>query len=430
MEVQDQLKRKLAEVQRACSADEASGPVSEASYAGYAKAAVDGIVATLKNFDPEVSKERLSVAVHGLVHAESLAGPLGPQLRAALREYVPRERAAWLASDVEGHLAAKAAWLRTWYETIARRWASVRARTAVVSGDPKTRAVVLAGGGSAALLGAVGGTFGTIAGAWTGATVGLVPAILTFGISIPMSAMVGGSIGAWTGGTAGSVTGMVGGSAAGRVMYAYRTEIREGVSVIRVRVLNTVSAARQRAAGAVERTQTRAIEWSSSTRTRVSEVSAKLAEATVRAREATGEAAETSAVRARELAERAKYLALDKKVQATTVSAASGAMIMGTGGGVAGFLGGGAIGMAIGIVPAMFTFGLSIPIGAAVGSGWGLAVGTATGGAAGLVTGGATGYGVYTRRDEISSGATEAWTKVGTLAESVRERAGRLVRGA
>jgi len=52
-------------------------------------------------------------------------------------------------------------------------------------------------------------------------------------------------------------------------------------------------------------------------------------------------------------------------------------------------------------VPAIFTFGLSIPVFAAVGGGAGLCVGGATG----ALGGGAAGYGIYTKKAEIRQGA-------------------------
>lgn len=87
----------------------------------------------------------------------------------------------------------------------------------------------------------------------------------------------------------------------------------------------------------------------------------------------------------------------NKKVQVTTASAVASAAVLGTGGGAAGLLVGGAMGAATGLVPAFFTFGLSIPVFTAIGSGCGLATGTVVGGTIGLVGGGAAGYGVCTK---------------------------------
>merc|ERR1712154_344233 len=60
------------------------------------------------------------------------------------------------------------------------------------------------------------------------------------------------------------------------------------------------------------------------------------------------------------------------------------------------------MGAAIGVVPAIFTFGLSIPFCAVIGSGLGTAVGAAGGSAFGATLGGISGFG-FTRRKEIGS---------------------------
>jgi len=74
-------------------------------------------------------------------------------------------------------------------------------------------------------------------------------------------------------------------------------------------------------------------------------------------------------------------------------------------------------------VPALFTFGLSIPAFALVGSGAGFCVGAAVGSSTGVVTGGAIGYGIHGKRTEISDGVqrllTFTKTKFGVLQASV-----------
>jgi len=127
--------------------------------------------------------------------------------------------------------------------------------------------------------------------------------------------------------------------------------------------------------------------------------------------------------RACELTATAKDKVTDPKVQVTVAAAAGGAVNLGAGGGAAGLAGGGAIGAACGVVPAIFTFGLSIPIGAAIGAGTGLVVGTVVGGTAGLVGGGATGYGAYTKRKEIRSGAEGALSKAMDCSEYIQAKA-------
>lgn len=77
-------------------------------------------------------------------------------------------------------------------------------------------------------------------------------------------------------------------------------------------------------------------------------------------------------------------------------------------------------GAALGVVPALFTFGLSIPVGAAIGG----CVGTVTGGGAGVVGGGVAGYGGFTYKDEIASRAgwalDEARSKATLLSNRVK----------
>merc|ERR1740121_1183133 len=107
-----------------------------------------------------------------------------------------------------------------------------------------------------------------------------------------------------------------------------------------------------------------------------------------------------------------KHLLSQKSFQATAGSAVGGAVTMGAGGGATGLVAGGAAGALAGVPLALFTFGLSIPIGAVIGGGTGLVAGAATGATAGAVGGGAVGYGAYTKKDEIAGAAKLARSKV------------------
>jgi len=112
----------------------------------------------------------------------------------------------------------------------------------------------------------------------------------------------------------------------------------------------------------------------------------------------------------------------DRNFQVTAASATGGAVALGSGGAACGFVGGGAVGAAVGVVPAIFTFGLSIPIGAAIGSACGVVAGAVVGGTTGLVGGGAAGFG-YTKRAEIKTGVADAASKVSSGAVYVKETA-------
>jgi len=95
-----------------------------------------------------------------------------------------------------------------------------------------------------------------------------------------------------------------------------------------------------------------------------------------------------------------KGMAAQKPVAA---SAAGGAVLGGAGGGAAGLASGGLLGAACGVPFALFTFGLSVPVGAAIGGSVGACVGATAGGAAGAVGGSAAGVG-FEHRAQIKTG--------------------------
>lgn len=107
-----------------------------------------------------------------------------------------------------------------------------------------------------------------------------------------------------------------------------------------------------------------------------------------------------------------KAFILNGQTQAVAAGATSGAVIGGTGAGAAGLITGSVAGAMCGVVPAAFTLGLSIPLGAMAGGSAGLFAGAAAGGSAGLLGGGAAGYTAYVWRDALRSGASKAWQQV------------------
>lgn len=104
-----------------------------------------------------------------------------------------------------------------------------------------------------------------------------------------------------------------------------------------------------------------------------------------------------------------------RSFQTTVASAATGAVTLGAGGGVTGLAAGGVAGAAAGVPFALFTFGLSIPIGAALGGGAGLIAGATAGATTGAVGGGAAGYGVYKKKDDIRGALPSAASLRGAL---------------
>merc|ERR1711879_924894 len=91
--------------------------------------------------------------------------------------------------------------------------------------------------------------------------------------------------------------------------------------------------------------------------------------------------------------EKVQIVAKDPHAQVTAASAAAGGVVVAVPCGTIGLMGG----AIVGFVPAVFTFGLSIPVFAVAGGGAGFCIGGATG----ALGGGAAGYGVFAKRTEI-----------------------------
>jgi len=64
------------------------------------------------------------------------------------------------------------------------------------------------------------------------------------------------------------------------------------------------------------------------------------------------------------------WFSQDGHVQATAAGVCGGAVALGATGGATGLTAGVVVGAALGVVPAIFTFGLSIPLGAVIGGGF------------------------------------------------------------
>lgn len=105
---------------------------------------------------------------------------------------------------------------------------SLRERIRTAATDPKVRTVAKCAAGGAVTTGGVGGAVGGIAGGFIGAAVGFVPAVFTFGLSIPAFAIIGSGLGLGSGALTGSVVGLVGGAGVGGGI-AYRQEVRQYV---------------------------------------------------------------------------------------------------------------------------------------------------------------------------------------------------------
>merc|ERR1712228_912238 len=76
-----------------------------------------------------------------------------------------------------------------------------------------------------------------------GSAAGVVPALFTFGLSIP----VGGAIGGCTGLCTGSLVGGAAGGAGGFTTYKYRVEIKNGAMTVKVKAEDMVKSTMQTA---------------------------------------------------------------------------------------------------------------------------------------------------------------------------------------
>lgn len=289
-------------------------------------------------------------------------------------------------------------------DIVRQRTLSLKTQSITLVKHPKFQTIALGGGSGLVIMGPTCCFIGGGVGVAIGTAVGVVPALFTLGLSIPVGAVIGGAVGTGVGLAAGTGGGLIVGGTAGHIGHTYRVEIKNGFLHMKTTTGERVVDLRAFFVTLAQRTRSKALEITDMTRGRA--ISAH-------------HLAKGQAIK---LGKNTHDLIVHPKFQVTAASAAGGAAVAGAGGGAAGFVAGGAIGAAVGVLPALFTFGLSIPIGAAIGGGAGLCVGSATGATAGAVGGGATGYNVHTYRNEISSGAKSAWTTANSYASVAKAK--------
>merc|ERR1712232_481646 len=112
---------------------------------------------------------------------------------------------------------------------------------------------------------------GMTAGAGMGAAVGVVPAIFTFGLSIPVCAFVGGAFGVCAGTVVGAGTGLVGGGAVGHYGYKHRDDIKSATKGVSDKANACTNALKQRASDTKDYTMQRVSDTKEYTMQRVSD---------------------------------------------------------------------------------------------------------------------------------------------------------------
>eukprot|EP00747_Dinoflagellata_sp_TGD_P145416 gnl/TRDRNA2_/TRDRNA2_176586_c0_seq3.p1 gnl/TRDRNA2_/TRDRNA2_176586_c0~~gnl/TRDRNA2_/TRDRNA2_176586_c0_seq3.p1 ORF type:complete len:574 (+),score=134.02 gnl/TRDRNA2_/TRDRNA2_176586_c0_seq3:170-1891(+) len=310
----------------------------------------------------------------------------------------------------------------------------------VIMKEPKFQTIVVSAAGGSIILGTAGGAFGLTSGMFVGGVVGVVPALLTFGLSIPAGAALGGGTGLSVGTVVGTGVGAASGGITGCIVYKYRAQITNGYLTVKTKALCTAEGASPRTVDGVKlmKTSTHSVITSAS-----SSVIAKyesVRESAIWGTHLIMMKAENFksniAMQTGKLRSDTHEIITAPKFKAIAGSAAGGAVVGGTTGGATGTVAGGAMGAAVGVIPALFTVGLSIPVGAAIGGGIGLFAGTATGGSVGAVCGGAVGYNRYKKKclkdgDDEAHVGTKFFTSKSKTSEldthSTRSQCGSLV---
>merc|ERR1719326_231648 len=209
-------------------------------------------------------------------------------------------------------------------------------KTVALVKSPHFQVVTVSTAGGSVSLAAVGGAFGCMGGMVVGGMVGTIPALLTFGTSIPFGAVVGGALGGGGGACIGGAVGAAAGGAAGHGAYVYRAQIRGGVLRIRVATNQKVEQMKLALTAASDSTKSFAKE----------KVQQAQAFAALKGKQASELALATKT--------QGYEVVTHKRFQVTTASAAGGAVVGGTTGGavgtVAGAVVGGTTGGAVGTV--------------------------------------------------------------------------------
>jgi len=278
----------------------------------------------------------------------------------------------------------------------------------------------------AAVVGTGGAAIGMLLGGVVGAAMGVVPAIFTFGLSIPIAAALGACGGLVLGGAIGTAMGVVAGGVGGCGAYTNRAKIASLIRKVEAKGQQglgkgkaVASEAKAKAAESLGVTKSMAIETSALAKRRVVE---HLNEAREKASAVLESAQQQAGLAAQATKMKVVEMVTDKTMQVTAMSAAGVATSLGAAGAAAGFATGGAIGALVGVVLAPFTLGLSIPVFTTILSGCGLAIGAVVGGATGLVGGGAIGHGVYTNREVIGKGLSKTLAKALSPGSYMRHR--------
>jgi len=125
-------------------------------------------------------------------------------------------------------------------------------KTIVLVRDPHFQMCTITTAGGAITPGSIGGAFGLASGVAVGSAAGLVPALLTFGLSIPAGGVIGGSIGLCTVTLVGGTSGGIGGF----TTYKYRVQIKDGLVTVQVKAKDVFNRTTEKASAVLSTTRT------------------------------------------------------------------------------------------------------------------------------------------------------------------------------
>jgi len=311
---------------------------------------------------------------------------MSPDSTTASNEEEPSKEAMPLHNRLAAHL-----------EKANSQLMQLRTQALIRVKDPQFQTLTLSTASGAVTFSCAGGAFGLASGIVVGSAGGVVPALLTFGLSIPVGAIFGGS----TGLILGAGTGAINGSLVGYEVYVHRDQLKDGMIHIKAKAMDTAHTAKVNVCNAASVTTQKLVDGTASAKVNT-------CYAFDFAKTKVGGAVSSASTKAIAVGK-------DPTFQVTSASAFAGGIF----GGVVGSTVGTVTGAAIGLVPAVFTFGLSIPVGATMG----LCTGAFAGSTTGAVGGGALGYGGFTHRKQLNDGAMGVWSKMSTSAAFARTRA-------
>merc|ERR1719188_2260644 len=173
--------------------------------------------------------------------------------------------AADMGEKIKDTMAKTSEALVEYREKTKEKVLELKNQTVEIVKDPEFQSITISTTTGTIIIGTIGGAFGLASGIATGTLAGFPPALLTFGMSIPAGAVLGGGAGSAIGIGAGASVG----AAAGYGTYKYRLEIKDGLVYVKAKVtdkaqhgkllvLDTATAARLKVSSAVGGTKTKA----------------------------------------------------------------------------------------------------------------------------------------------------------------------------